>query len=273
MSAWDAEFQSFEEAVDYLGGRQSRQLAGVQTRAVFLSLQHDLEGARAAIGVRYHDTTVITFFSDGTIELDSGGYRTVTTKKRMNVFLPNPLAVYQAKGEWFVTLNGFWYGKTKSTIVGFKDKMRLFQVTTDDGVAWVAEGALNLEEERERKQLRKDIDKYVKGYVNALVKGDVPLPIEADCPQCDMRTAGTGEALGEATKDSAHFRSHFKERYYVPSLLIRALEVCPSSIMDKMTVQSLMEGASVRGDMGYFKIHMRKILRRYLRAQFERAEG
>ena len=34
--------------------------------------------------VTYHDTPVVTLDADGTITLDSGGWRSATTKPRMN---------------------------------------------------------------------------------------------------------------------------------------------------------------------------------------------
>lgn len=41
------------------------------------------------IAVRLHSTDVLTFSPDGTITLDTGGWNTVTTKDRMNTYLPS----------------------------------------------------------------------------------------------------------------------------------------------------------------------------------------
>lgn len=54
--------------------------------------------------VRYHDTDVV-IFSEDSIRLDSGGWRTATTKVRMNQTANAyglGFQVYQAKGAWFV---------------------------------------------------------------------------------------------------------------------------------------------------------------------------
>jgi hypothetical protein len=51
--------------------------------------------------VRLHDTDVVTIAPDGSITLDSGGWRTVTTKDRMNLALPSSWCVYSNRG-WFV---------------------------------------------------------------------------------------------------------------------------------------------------------------------------
>lgn len=63
------------------------------------------DGMRAA-AIRYHQTDIVTYREDGSIKLDSGKYRTATTKSHMNSVLPPGVSVYQKKGEWFVTLGG-----------------------------------------------------------------------------------------------------------------------------------------------------------------------
>jgi hypothetical protein len=58
------------------------------------------------LDVRYHSTDVASRHDDGRIVLRTGGWRTVTTKKRMNQALEvfgSPYRVYQRKGEWFVS--------------------------------------------------------------------------------------------------------------------------------------------------------------------------
>jgi|SRR3989304_8627330 len=58
--------------------------------------------------VRYHETNVVAF-NELEICLDSGGYRTRTTKARMNQAANQfnlPYEVFQHKGEWFVKIAG-----------------------------------------------------------------------------------------------------------------------------------------------------------------------
>lgn len=50
------------------------------------------------IALTLHATDVVTFYRDGRIVLDSGGWRTVTTKDRIG-YAAN---VYSVKGEWYV---------------------------------------------------------------------------------------------------------------------------------------------------------------------------
>lgn len=53
----------------------------------------------------YHSTSVAKIFDDGVVVLNSGGYRSNTTKLAMNQALNErglPFSVYQKKGEWYV---------------------------------------------------------------------------------------------------------------------------------------------------------------------------
>ena len=54
------------------------------------------------IGVRLHSTIVVEMHRDGTFVLDSGGWRTTTTKDRINRFTPPSVRVWQHDHEWVV---------------------------------------------------------------------------------------------------------------------------------------------------------------------------
>lgn len=55
--------------------------------------------------IRYHGTDVLKISPDGTQTLNSGGYRTVTTKKRLNEY-GRGFYISQKDYEWFVFLDG-----------------------------------------------------------------------------------------------------------------------------------------------------------------------
>lgn len=59
------------------------------------------------IAVKYHETDVLVFKEDGAIVLNSGGWRTVTTKFYMNEFLPFRYEVVQSKYVWRVQINNY----------------------------------------------------------------------------------------------------------------------------------------------------------------------
>lgn len=56
----------------------------------------------STIAVRLHSTNVITYFRSGKIQVDSGGWETVTTKRRINQFLPGNIGVFQKDFTWFI---------------------------------------------------------------------------------------------------------------------------------------------------------------------------
>ena len=57
------------------------------------------------VSVRYHRTDVFSMSPDGTITLRSGGWRTVTTRRRINQafkFFGVPTVVYQHRFNWYL---------------------------------------------------------------------------------------------------------------------------------------------------------------------------
>jgi hypothetical protein len=62
--------------------------------------------------LHYHNTSVVTYNrTTGELILDTGGFKTVTTKERMNharslLDLPIPYIVYQEQGQWFFSAYG-----------------------------------------------------------------------------------------------------------------------------------------------------------------------
>ena len=61
--------------------------------------------------VRYHSTDVVTVYPNGNVKLDTGGWRTATTKVRMNQASAQfglGFRVYADKGEWYVSFPPDW---------------------------------------------------------------------------------------------------------------------------------------------------------------------
>jgi hypothetical protein len=74
--------------------------------------------------------------------------------------------------------------------------------------------------EREVVRMQKKIERYIDGYIKALVKG-MPMPSGGDCWFCALRTE-SGQTWGDMG-NSAHLLTHMEERYYVPTLAVNAL--------------------------------------------------
>jgi hypothetical protein len=171
------------------------------------------------ITVRLHDTDIVTYHTNGNIILDTGGWKTVTTKDRMNKY--TPFCIYQDKGIWYMNASGSPYsneGRKKS--IPYFDNM----VLNTDGVC------LNPipDIEKDTKALIKKINQYCKAINNLDV---LPIPNAGDCWVCAFteiepiphtRMGFTGYS-GDAIGDTEHLLSHLDEMYIHGSLIMNAL--------------------------------------------------
>ncbi len=69
------------------------------------------------MGVQYRSTVVVEILDDGGYILDSGGWLTNTTKKRMNKYIDRSFSVFQKNHDWFV--------RTPKGEFPFRDKMKI----------------------------------------------------------------------------------------------------------------------------------------------------
>ena len=81
---------TYEGAMKVLKGKRSRKV-GNNTY---------LLDKGAYVAVKLHKTEVVGLYADGSVVLNSGGWRTVTTKARMNEYAP--CRVYSKKHVWYV---------------------------------------------------------------------------------------------------------------------------------------------------------------------------
>jgi len=163
------------------------------------------------IALKYYDTDIVKAFPDGSIVLNSGGYRTVRTKGWMNEHLPFGYHVYAEKSVW-------WIRK------GYREKPVLFQ----DGIRIGPRGAIHNARGPSLKslqKLKKQVDEFSTAFVEKMFKGEIAAPGNADCWYCLMKTQD-GQTLGDSSPYSRtdHLLSHLKDKYYVPSLLYNALK-------------------------------------------------
>lgn len=169
-----------------------------------------------AIAVRFHQTDVALLKADGSVTLDSGGWRTPTTKERMNMCL---------RGAWVSQSKGQWYIKGK-----------LFQ----DGCRLTAKGAVigagTPAAERAAQGERTAVTAYAKEYIRKLYAGELPAPSNGDCWACLMRSKSADGSTAAPLHDTgahSHIAEHVREGYYVPSLLLLACEQMGASIAAK----------------------------------------
>ena len=155
------------------------------------------------IAVRLHNTDIMLFTPDGSIMLDSGGWRTITTKSRMNDYLPAPYRIWQKAGRWYVY--------TPSGVLDYADNMKIMPDGTVTGYA------------APTPTRDKIIKRRIKAYSDLCADSlPLPLPDAGDCWLCLFKNA-EGRSWGETTGDTSHLDSHMDEAYVVPSLVWSAL--------------------------------------------------
>lgn len=160
------------------------------------------------IAIRLYDTDVVVYRDNGVVELNSGGFRTATTKDRINGF--SPIRLRQEKSVWYVM-------GQESTVLFF------------DGIQFKDSKAINAKSEAKQDSEVKRISKnkklardYTNGFIEALKNGTVDLPSGGDCWFCCLREVGN-MTLGDVTNNKDHIIEHIKERYYVPTLAVNAV--------------------------------------------------
>lgn len=115
----EVEIRSFEDCESFLDGRDSRKLG----HNTYVQRSSDM-GGHPCFTIRHHRTDVITYFAEGRVMLDTGGWMTPTTKWRLNQC--SPFSVYsEGDGEWAV------YSPNKRDGARFVDGM-----TSDRRLGW-----------------------------------------------------------------------------------------------------------------------------------------
>lgn len=246
-----ATIRSYEEAAKYLGNKSDRPVAN-NTRIMVDDM--------GIISIRLHATNVVRYYpaniqNANAVVLYSGGYRTPTTKSRINEFCPEGFYVWQERGNWY--LGSYLRGVRYPFAEG---------ITIADGTVYNAGTESDIEANRKR---TKQIKKYVAGYVAALIAGKVEAPSGGDCWYCHLVTVDDKTPLGEKTHNTEHLESHFEESYYVPSLLVNAINRHPVGELIKGLVGDIWRGK----DNGsyYNELVARNVtssMTRYLKDQF-----
>lgn len=155
---------------------------------------------------RLHQTDIVRVTPKGKTILNSGGWRTSTTKDRMNGAAG--VRLWADKGSWLVGSNG------AGVAVPYYDGITLPDCFSSKARAKA--GAMQAREQKLRLSVRKFCAKLDKMQC-------LPEPGPGDCWLCCMRTA-EGKTMGElGNSDSDHIRQHINEGYLHGSLIMNAL--------------------------------------------------
>jgi len=189
--------------------------------------------------LRYHFTDVFKR-KGNTVELNSGGLKTTTTKARLNSCLAKtPGAfIWQEKGIWYYSGTEFFDGMKINTETGE------FLNSQDSG-----------ESQRTRK---KRIDKLIKQMESRILEGEIPLPALGDCLLCQLRAQNPGMRAD-------CMELHLEEGYLHGSLLLCVAEW---QNMDDLLRAALWDTSQDYGHWRSLAIkRLAKAFRRYARRE------
>ena len=212
------------------------------------TVRYTVEGTFDKV-IRLHHTNIITFKSDiheyGNIVLNSGKWRTPTTKARMNEYLPPEWGIVQENSIWYV-VHGKGWRKPGEGDYPFADGITLHPDGSVTGAG---------PDPKEILKLKKRIKGYVEGFMVELLAGRIPKPSGGDCWLCGMIKG-----------DDSHILSHIEEKYYVPILLVNAIEEFPISSVAKQEVGGLLGYDVPMSDWGKEMVarDVKKSLTRYM---------
>lgn len=227
-----AHIQSWATADTFLrNGRnpQSRWI-GSGRRTTFV----ERRDASDDIAIRQHQTDIIRYRQDGTIALDSGGWRTVTTKERLNSL--SPARIDQENGIWYVAGPGDNWEARRVGRTLFYDGM----IVDANGQPLHPKQAARTEDFK--RQVDRMVSRYVAGFMADIRAHGLGEPGAGDCLMCQARagalpqthfgrlervngeivqtdTTGQPEVLGVD-----HYLAHMAEKYYVRSLMWNAIQ-------------------------------------------------
>lgn len=161
--------------------------------------------------VRLHETNIVVFNPDNTIELHTGGWKTSTTKDRICRYAN--VRMWQRESSWFIRLN-----EKTSTI--FHDGLTVVPLENGDF------DCINMgksipginDTEANTLKTKRRVKAYIAAYVDSLMQGLVPTPSFGDCWLC--LAANDGKTFTSYD----HILSHIDEMYFVPTLAVSAMK-------------------------------------------------
>ena len=167
------------------------------------TIRINYEDGRQAI--RLHNTDIITTHPDGSTELNSGGWRTHTTKARINEY--SPLKIRQRGGCWYVAY-------TPDQEIPFFDGIKF-----DPDRVLI--GKIPADPAGNVARIKKQIKKYLDGLDKIET---LPEPNNGDCWHCLLKEEKTGRTWGDLSRDQDHLKQHLKDGYIHGSIILNALK-------------------------------------------------
>ena len=173
--------------------------------------------------IRLHLTDIVTFKVGGKVVLNTGGWNTITTRDRINKQLENNCPgwrMYSEQNEPYLRWGG--WSNPDAVTYHFHDG-----IVIDPSLIGSEEGACDgelydKERVKKAKAWQRKCKQFAKSFTMRLSRGEIPAPSGGDCWMCSM-VSDKGVAWGESGHDD-HVYGHVIEKYYVPSMVLRAID-------------------------------------------------
>ena len=150
--------------------------------------------------IRFHNTDILSE-KDGVLTLNSGGWRSRTTKDRINQYakkLQGIPYIWQKNHQWYIGEGVFYDG------MQFRNGGQISEIKEDNA------------------KKRNDILKRISKYCALVTKDNLPIPDSGDCWYCLMKD-DSGSCLGDLSSNHGHLISHLEENYLHGSILVNAM--------------------------------------------------
>jgi hypothetical protein len=221
-------------------------MQGIEADSVKIIASNTVEYFKGSMRViRYHHTDILTFSADS-LRLDSGGWKTITTKDRINKFLPVGYSLVSDRGLWILTTLAGSYPFQDGMIIDLHTQAAIdsppLDVIRKENNAW-----------------DKKVRKFVNDYAKKLYSGTMEIPDSGDCFYCILA------AQNPSVKEFDHIRMHIEENYLVPSLIVAAANGVPCSPILKNDIRALLYKT---GEKLFFSAdkEIRSLLKRYIKS-------
>ena len=229
---------SYGDAVAFLGNRQQKKLGNN-------TYMHNLPNGD--IAVRLHSTDIVEIHPDGSYTLNTGGWQTGTTKDRINGY--SPARIIQEKGIWYIADVPNWRERINVT---FHDGMRVDGNGDPLGLQ-IPSRLLKMK----KAKLDKLVTAYIKGFAADAVANGLKDPSGGDCWGCHFH-GDKSEPPHKQPLGLQHILDHFEEKYYVPSLLWKAVQ----NYGNPAVVWAMMKNDVQRGDTSWVVRNLRSYFRK-----------
>lgn len=162
------------------------------------------------IAIRLHKTDILIFSPNGSVRLETGDWFTVTTKQRINRFMPNWFSLWQENYEWYV--NNWTQNETVPFFNGMTFDYESGELLNPENIA--AAEDTKTDNEKTSKRINEYVSRYTDSKISELVETAKANGTRGDCLYCQLKISDSPE----------HLETHIGENYLMVSTLVNALK-------------------------------------------------